>query len=81
MASNYVPAIADGTLRNGKAIADGGRAKWIGFMTYCLVRHLQGSISLACVLMAEKIQNKSWEMYAFPSPRGITLGSHHANII
>ena len=49
-ASHFFMAIADGTLRKGKAIAGGESAKWIGFMTYCLVCHLQGSISLACVL-------------------------------
>ena len=47
---HFFMAVAKGTLRKGKAIAGGERAKWIGFMAYCLVCHLQGSISLDCML-------------------------------
>lgn len=50
---------ADGTW-GGKAMASGGEAKCLGFMTYCLVCYLQGSISLPCVLAESR---KGWEMY------------------
>lgn len=41
-------------------IASCEKAKWLGFMTYCLVCCLQGSISLPCVMAESRKSSKTY---------------------
>lgn len=54
----------DGPLAR-KLIASGKKAKWLGFMTYCLVYHLQGSISLLCVIAVSRGKEHEKKIYIY----------------
>lgn len=57
-------AFADGPLAR-KVIASGKKAKWLGFMTYCLVYHLRGSISLLCVIAVSRGKEHKKKIYIY----------------